>query len=94
MPPNTFNGARPGKLGNPFREGAHGDRRTVVMRHYNLLFRDQAYTDGPAPPTGEQWAHYAYVHDNVTRFRGMNGACWCAHDDCCHVNNLLEFFNR
>lgn len=84
MPPNTVKVSRPGKWGNPFVAGK--TYRTVVgtnrpvddAQHAVSLFRSMCW--------------------NKTEIKealaGKNLACWCALDQPCHADVLLEIANE
>lgn len=94
MPPNTVYVGRPGKWGNPWRIGTyrcegHGfdyiqervdDAVTAArfFRHMVEMPGDRAY------PSNEMI---------VRNLRGKNLACWCALDQPCHADVLLELAN-
>jgi len=83
MPPNTVSVARPTKWGNPFRVGDPGrDPESSPSVRYPseaaALFRE-----------------WVTPHVDVVRERlaGKNLACWCALDQPCHADVLLELAN-
>ena len=84
--------SRPSKWGNPFKIGTHvcpiGTPDVVQVTDAKIaveLFRGNA-------------CHAAAGHvyrANVRKdLRGKNLACWCAPDDPCHADVLLEIANR
>lgn len=79
MPENTISGARPGRLGNPFRIGDFGipDAKAAVQRHEEWL--DGRVVGPPVP--------------DLAPYRGKNIGCWCRLDQPCHVDNLLRRAN-
>ncbi len=79
LPTNTANVARPSRWGNPFRSGIDGTAAEVVERY--------ALHVGPMG-SGELDA------DDLAKLRGRNLACWCALDQPCHADVLLELANR
>ncbi len=90
MPPNTVYVGRPSKWGNPFRIGmwrgytaadAVADFRRFIDRE--PVVRSCENTFGK-PPTRDEIA---------TALRGKNLACWCALDQPCHADVLLDLAN-
>ncbi len=77
-PDNVVVVARPTKWGNSFRPGVDGDRAACVAR-----FRD-ALQQGQLAIT---------VGDACRELRGHDLACWCALDEVCHADVLLELAN-
>jgi hypothetical protein len=66
---------RPGRWGNPFLVGVHGDRVACVQRYR------QALTEGELPYS---------VGDVRRELGGHDLACWCQLSEPCHADILLE----
>lgn len=93
MPPNTVSVTRPGKWGNPFIVGQLYTRRrmcpgggkesniVVDAEHAVRLFR--RFT-----------ARETLYQIESEQLRGKNLACFCALDQPCHADVLLELANR
>lgn len=82
MPPNTVSVTRPGKWGNPFQ----GNDPAFCV----ALFR--AWVEGRharSTPDVQQ----DFVRSNLHELRGKNLACFCALDQPCHADVLLEIAN-
>ena len=80
MPLGTVSVCRPGKWGNPFRVGDYGipNAGEAVLRFRHWL---DGRVVGPAPPS------------DFSALRGKNLACFCALDQPCHADVLLEIAN-
>lgn len=91
MPPNTVSVARPGKYGNRYAIGEAIEH--VDARHW--LITDAAM----AKRFYAEWIEWQCEHLPTTResikreLRGKNLACWCALDQPCHGDVLLELAN-
>lgn len=90
MPPNTVSVTRPGRWGNPFRIGMFKgfDAADAVRSYKCWLERDLAFRSTEnvygKPPT----------RDDICReLAGKNLACFCALDQPCHADVLLELAN-
>ena len=80
MPPNTVYVGRPTKWGNPYSDG--GKQMQVSKFRIMMQFPDLRKTLGYPSP------------EEIRReLRGKNLACWCAPDDPCHADILLEIAN-
>ena len=93
MPPNTVSVARPGPFGNPFRIGAN--RCTGS----GLTYRQEPVADAATAVAFFkgmlQQADRNYPSNEVIarELRGKNLACFCALDQPCHADVLLEIAN-
>lgn len=82
MPENTVSVGRPSIRGNKYRAGVDGDATECVAK-----FRaDWSY--GLSHPLGK-----LALAPTLTKLRGKNLACWCALDQPCHADVLLELAN-
>lgn len=83
MPGNTICVSRPSIHGNRYRVGIDGDAAECVAK-----FRaDWEY--GLTHPIGE-----VVLRSTLRKLRGKNLACWCALDQPCHADILLELANQ
>lgn len=96
MPANTVKVCRPGKWGNPF----------VVTEKVKpgFVFSGAAYGCVAVPTVGDAIVCYREMllyptsdgermTDSLAELRGKNLACWCALDQPCHADVLLELAN-
>lgn len=89
--------ARPTRWGNLWNVGLLdcGCDRTADCEH-NRFRCDTAFD---AVETYRAWLRSSLVHPvararlNIAELRGKNLACWCARDEPCHADVLLEFAN-
>ena len=104
MPPNTVSVARPGRWGNPFDVSLVG-RERAVSAFRDLM---SGFFSGPAFADLTD-AQFKQIYDAKMAFErrhgfylgahacnelyGKNLACWCALDQPCHADVLLEFAN-
>ena len=98
MPPNTVKVARPGPWGNPHTVAECGDAETAVNR-----FRCDVVSALEREET-PQWVQDEFRREEIEDpladpdewlrpLRGKNLACWCALDQPCHADVLLEIAN-
>ena len=82
MPPNTISVGRPSIHGNKYRVGTDGNAAECVAK-----FRaDWAY--GLSHGLGR-----LALQPTLEKLRGKDLACWCALDQPCHADVLLELAN-
>lgn len=67
--------------GNPFIVGKHGTAEECLQG-----YRD--YLESAKLVSPERF------ETELAKLRGQNLACWCAPDQLCHVDILLEWANR
>lgn len=85
MPPNTVSVTRPGKWGNPYKIGARDPRTGGVFDAASAVerFRNSLVL-----------GRLAVSEETIKReLRGKNLACFCALDQPCHADVLLEIAN-
>ena len=97
MPPNTVSVSRPGRWGNRFRIGE------VVQRFSKEKICElfPVNTNAQAVALYREWleGHLAnppaakIIRKGLEELRGKNLACFCALDQPCHADVLLEFAN-
>lgn len=89
MPPDTMSVARPTKWGNPARVGA--------PHPYCLPEEIAAGLSCAEPLTAaeavEIFSCFYFDPAELAILRGKNLACWCALDQPCHADALLEIAN-
>jgi hypothetical protein len=101
MPPDTVLVARPTKWGNPFTiaaavESGYADEITA-QAFVVECFRDWL---GPTRPYRCWWQGpesdrcRAVMLASLAELRGKNLACWCALDQPCHADVLLQLANQ
>lgn len=89
MPPNTVKVDRSTRWGNPYREG-------ITPGNYASWFRADVAMEAAhdTPSVNHPWSrHLHWIAHNVGLLRGLNLACWCALDQPCHADVLLELAN-
>lgn len=99
MPPNTVSVTRPGRHGNPYFPGCGRGRgffdnetmlpaehdvrdRRVQVKWFEELMKQRRQED---PEAFEEY---------IAPLRGRDLACWCALDQPCHADVLLELANN
>lgn len=80
MPPNTMKVDRSTMWGN------HAARRIGLTKGPAAVAEFERWIRNDASETYRQWA--------IETLRGKNLACWCALDQPCHADVLLELANR
>ena len=91
LPPNSLSVARPGCWGNPWIVGK------LCTDPDNLCGPPVEITDAAhAVALFRRWIerHLIEYSDMLKPLRGKNLACWCALDQPCHADVLLELANR
>lgn len=82
LPAQTVVVARPTRWGNPFRLGVDGDAAACVRQYHAWLIANGEQGREPSPATVR------------AQLAGRDLACWCAPDQPCHGDVLLELANR
>lgn len=93
MPPNTIYVGRPSKWGNPFVVGMPAKKEGGIY-----VPRDRFDAVVTYHSAAHLW-HNIYTAEKFTdivkkRLKGKNLACWCALDQPCHADVLLEIANE
>ncbi len=90
MPPNTVRVCRPGKFGNPWKVGMWAGYRAAdaVADYVRWLARD------PSVRSAENVFGKPPTEFEIRQLAGKNLACWCALDQPCHGDVLLEIANE
>ena len=107
MPENTVKVSRPGRWGNPFQVALLGQKLAVDMFRDLMIgffdpFKLKRLSDedfAVVYAAKNAWAkrlNYGLEYRAAARheLRGKNLACWCALDQPCHADVLLELANR
>jgi len=103
MPEGAVSCTRPGKYGNPFVIGGYfrmGDGRPGFS-YLQCLSKELAgpgYTLIETAAQAVEWfreyrKRYPFHPDDLAALRGKDLACFCALDQPCHVDVLLEVAN-
>jgi hypothetical protein len=88
MPPNTIKVARPSRWGNPYSldtarklmpNATDAERRRRCVRAFSIWVTDMEDDE---------------LKEYLTPLRGKNLACFCALNEMCHADVLLELANR
>lgn len=96
MPPNTVRVDRSTDFGNPFRVDAEPSVKMLEAWGWKL-----SHWFAPCDSVEQAVERFrlclvrdgASMH-SVRALRGKNLACWCAMDQPCHADVLLELANR
>ena len=92
MPPNTVYVGRGSAWGNPFVIGVDGDAATCVKRYARMLM---PYThQKPDNTLRDFYVSEANMEEIQRTLRGKNLPCWCALNQPCHADFLLEIANE
>lgn len=102
MPANTVSVCRPGQWGNPFRVGGYfaiGRGRGIPGFAW-LEALDEKYADARFTRIADEAQAVEFFRiyrerypDDLSELRGKNLACFCALDQPCHADVLLELAN-
>lgn len=93
MPDNTVYVGRPTKWGNIFAPDQYWDAGYSGNLRDALYHCVKAYESWFLGKT--HWAHTVLPElPDITPLKGKNLACWCAIDQPCHADVLLELANR
>jgi hypothetical protein len=89
MPENTVYVGRPTRWGNPFSGPLAAERFRLWLGGKMSVFEAATLMNWPCSPLAA-----AVINDCAPReLRGKNLACWCALDQPCHADVLLEIAN-
>jgi hypothetical protein len=97
MPRGARYCGRPGKMGNPFDWMVFG--RDLAVHFHRRWLVDNDFTPQESSSLGldiapEEWEALRRAQiEGLTELRGHDLACWCAEDQPCHVDTLLELAN-
>lgn len=101
MRPDTVSVARPGRFGNPFTiplaieseyTDAAGAQAFVVECFRDWIMQTYQGRDWWQGPESDQ--RHALIMAGLPSLRGKNLGCWCALDQPCHADVLLELANK
>lgn len=98
MPPNTVKVDRSTRFGNPFIVGQDGDVAECVTKHARWLtgaLTDTAILSSVKQPMASWLTNMRHPRLGaiLRELPGKNLACWCALDQPCHADVLLEIAN-
>ena len=103
MPPNTVSVTRPGPYGNPFRVGTipchgHTDGEACDCQEYFGCATTEQAVEKFRKWRADIAAEHArrgtkFIESWLAPLRGKNLACFCALDQPCHADVLLELAN-
>ena len=93
MPENTVSVARPGRFGNPYRVGVHGDAERCVELYRKAMTGLVDNMKPPLPPLCDVIAAQKAFRKFGDTLRGKNLACFCPLDRPCHADVLLTLVN-
>jgi hypothetical protein len=88
MPANTVKVCRPGRWGNQFIVGRDGTAAECVAK-----FRNHLMPFRHGGPMEDFLISEANIKAARSDLAGKNLACWCAPDQPCHADVLLEIAN-
>ena len=90
LPPNTVVVTRPTKWGNPFivTDKIAPGRHVAGPQYYAVSSIEEA-----VECFRETMKYPGWRHEDIGELRGKNLACWCALDQPCHADVLLEIAN-
>lgn len=94
--------SRPSKWGNPFIAHHPGSKHekpmaasVAVACFRSMLEKEGCWSPTPMPwPKGKIPAQWTTVEDVRRELRGKDLCCWCALDQPCHADVLLEIANK
>jgi len=84
----AVNCTRPGRWGNPYKVGIHGDANQCVR-----LFRENLFRYRHAAGTLDDLYLDEITLVDIASLRGKNLACWCKPGAPCHADTLLALAN-
>lgn len=90
MPANTVSVARPSRWGNPFRIAPAFEEEGIKIPAITAESAVECYREWISRAL-ENWPP---TRDALADLRGKNLACWCALDQPCHADVLLELANK
>jgi hypothetical protein len=95
MPPNTVYVGRPSRWGNPWRVGqiACSCRSTGECSHNIFRCSDAQTAVDCFRDWSKCWTNPRGLLSRLPELRGKNLACFCALDQPCHADVLLELAN-
>lgn len=91
MPGNTVYVGRPSRWENPFTIGLDGDRDEVIQKYLDYLLPYRHH--GPNSGLDKFFFSEMHIRSIQEELRGKNLCCWCALDQKCHADILLEYAN-
>lgn len=97
-PPNTVNVTRPGRWGNPFQvlfEAGYWVVRDQEGGYWSRLLGSKGAAVERSVEVYREWLQkeVSAGRFNMDELKGKKLMCWCASDDPCHADVLLEIAN-
>jgi len=102
MPENTVKVARPGPFGNPFTvadiirefDPGTGEAQRMAVDWFRRWITNPTSDDCMHESGfGGRLEEHTKIREGLPALRGRNLACWCALDQPCHADVLLEIAN-
>ncbi len=102
LPPDTIYVGRPTLWGNPFiadevQMAVDAFRKRATSKESCISFEmgpGKLQFAKNSHPDSLDWAWRQWANDHLHELRGKNLACWCALDQPCHADVLLEIANQ
>lgn len=103
MPENTVYVGRPTAFGNPFPVDCYG-QAGATDRFRRWATGNMSAIEMSQSSRNDRWSVpglnislvtiRTWMCDDIAELRGKNLACWCALDQPCHADVLLELANK
>lgn len=90
MPPNTVKVDRSTRWGNPFNDYP---TRAAQAARFRAAVIGPVLDDKQCKPIAAPGSYIGDIIRDAHQLRGKNLACWCAPDEPCHADALLELAN-
>jgi hypothetical protein len=97
MPPNTRKVDRSTRFGNPFDVRTCGREEALRLHRAWLTgeLTEEVIVGRYSPLVAQHLiSRRHYVLASLPELRGMNLACWCAPNEACHADLLLQLANE
>lgn len=102
MPPETVSVTRPSVFGNPFPSDVY-EAAGSVDRFRRWITGNMSALEMSQSSRADRWSGgnreislvsvRRWMLDEIPKLKGKNLACWCALDQPCHADVLLELAN-
>jgi hypothetical protein len=90
MPGSAVYVGRPSIYGNPYIIDAECQHLSWFR---NDIIKESSAIGGPTDPSHEWSEHFWRMSRSLYMLKGRDLACWCAFDQPCHADVLLELAN-
>ncbi|HET7255604.1 MAG TPA: DUF4326 domain-containing protein [Xanthobacteraceae bacterium] len=94
MPPNTVRVDRSGKWGNPYSIGKSVCSGRGIRFKQELIDTPEQAVAAFRRMLSFEFRNYPDEREIRAKLRGKNLGCWCAPDQPCHADVLLEIANQ